>query len=590
MLTLPTKLLLNHDTEVNPEKTVGCRDSLGFSKFPLQLLQKFPDKMQAASAYRSLVLARQIESITPLNFTGTLREVFCEALLGTRFWLCNYHGYTPGTTDLEFKDTSQYPVGSGISMVCKQFNLKDWVEPFLFTWHLCYKNPSEVLIPWTLIEFVNDASRQLTKSHFISCGIVKPQTEFTRSSPFTGLPKFHRETFFPKLKFDSFSYVCCGEHLRFQIYNLTNSTRCTIESDEPKLFTEIDIREGFGMIQLPGNLRPGQQLKLLLYHQWVQLADEITLRVDHETIRPTESLRHSHDCQFSGEKCESVRDENLSSSVDKIQDLSRVAKNNLPIPISSPLIFVRSYRNVLNRNMLNNSTTTTTTTATSPDDEDVKMKFESDYMDKTLHSVLHIELYIRSKRRGEWKLTNISTGKIGKMRMCSISFTKLSAPISIFVESSNVAAVSLSVLEKSPSVNTVDKVSTHITSFACSTFSFYIIPEKLHAIALITVTVEFTPGKRLVLHQWEFTVAGHKFESSKRGMVQSESNKQSKRYYLFSENETQKILPSNYETDLDIADSLFLLKTRPISDSENNGQGTLQHDSVLPRIETDQHN
>lgn len=108
----------------------------------------------------------------------------------------------------------------------------------------------------------------------------------------------------------------------------------------------------------------------------------------------------------------------------------------------------------------------------------------------------------------------------------------------------------------------MDKIDCTIGRNLQNPFSFYIIPTKHRVNASVSVELEFNgSGKTVMLHTWDFTVAGHKFESSKVGLTQSEQNQQPKRYYLFFPGEKQKVFPSNFEQDLDLIDSLFLLKS-----------------------------
>ena len=229
-----------------------------------------------------------------------------------------------------------------------------------------------------------------------------------------------------------------------------------------------------------------------------------------------------------------------------------------------------------------------------------KFNFESSFLHEQCRGAVLIELYIRSKRRGQWQMTNVTPVKVGKMRKCAMHFLNLLVPIRIEVETSNIEIMKLSPYGRS-STDGVDRITCDLKPFVQSSFSFYIIPMKNRSVAQITASVEFVAPSAMEMtnpsspnmnatsspsswsedsssteevvkfkfFEWNMSVAGHKFESSKAGKLQSEQNTNARLIYLFNPPLATNTSNTYGEDDLHLIDSLLMLRYGKRDDSND---------------------
>jgi len=186
--------------------------------------------------------------------------------------------------------------------------------------------------------------------------------------------------------------------------------------------------------------------------------------------------------------------------------------------------------------------------------------YETPILNDIFFGKVEIALQIRHKRRGQWFETNVSPQKIGKMRRCQLKCINIMKDATIKIESSDGEGIKLSRQGKS-STDGLPNIDFKIVANVNTELFFYIVPINGASVNNITVKISIEINNNIVgIHQWDWIVANHKYESSTEGISQSKINHHSIVYSLFGDENGKNITTSCLESESLIIDSLYLLR------------------------------
>lgn len=362
-------------------------------------------------------------------------------------------------------------------------------------------------------------------------------------------------------------HIKIGQNIRFNIsktdYN--KSLKCVFSCNTPKIYIETDVINDHVELEIINIIKPEISAKLYLYSiENLNIIDKIVLIFKNSNNNITQhyyNLNRYHPYVNNRYSLNSIKTieiqrscfclSNNINSFSNFENEFNQLKNNYylqrkNLDINSDINDNKNENKTCELEKILNVTPIT--------------NYESQVIKDNICGFLFIELYIREKRRSKWELTNIKLQKIGKMRKCLINIEKYSHQcIKIIVESSNPESIKLSKNDKNSNLSNSSDVLNDLLSYSSlMSYSFYIIPVKPKTVSSIIISFEFPNGIKKIFHKWEFYVTGHKFESSKSGLIQKEQNKFSLKYNMFDNN--HKYIPFCSDLDFELIDNLFLLK------------------------------
>ena len=153
------------------------------------------------------------------------------------------------------------------------------------------------------------------------------------------------------------------------------------------------------------------------------------------------------------------------------------------------------------------------------------MKLVDKSMEKRHCGTAIIQMLIREQAGTKWYSSNTNPLKIGKMRKVVITFVHLKKPVFLTFTSTNSEAIEVT----SPPVQMVKPPR--------DSFTFYMTPKAANKAVTVTVSVEYITSdgngesplsckRTVLLCEWNLEVVGHLYESSKKGKLQSNNNKE----------------------------------------------------------------